>query len=88
MTDLGALMKELEAIIPGPSREHRNEDEMTEFEKAMVDYEDNFGQCYPCAIGIGFPGSTDEENIRIIRECIEKNTPVDFEPDYRPGCIY
>ena len=48
---------------------------MTDFEKAMDDYFDHFGESYPYAVGIGFPGSTDEENIEIIRRCISENKP-------------
>lgn len=48
---------------------------MTEFDKAMNDYFDHFGVPYPYAVGIGFPGSTDEENIEIIRRCISENKP-------------
>ena len=41
---------------------------MTDFDKAMNDYYEHFGMPYPYAIGIGFKGETDEENIKIIRE--------------------
>ena len=51
---------------------------MTDFERAMDDYFDHFGESYPYAVGIGFPGSTDEENIEIIRRCIKENEPVKF----------
>lgn len=37
---------------------------------------------YPYAVGFGFKGETDEENIRIIREAIDANTPVVLTPDY------
>ena len=36
----------------------------------------------PYAVGIGFKGETDEENIRIIRDAIDANTPVVLTPDY------
>ena len=55
---------------------------MTDFDKAMNDYFDHFGMPYPYAVGIGFKGETDEENIRIIREAIAANTPVVLTPDY------
>ena len=55
---------------------------MTDFDKAMNDYFDHFGTPYPYAVGIGFKGETDEENIRIIREAIDANTPVVLTPDY------
>ena len=55
---------------------------MTAFEQAMNDYYANFGTPYPYAVGIGFKGETDEENVRIIREAIAANTPVVLTPDY------
>ena len=55
---------------------------MTDFDKAMNDYFDHFGMPYPYAVGIGFKGKTDEENIQIIREAIAANTPVVITPDY------
>ena len=55
---------------------------MTDFDKAMNDYFDHFGMPYPYAVGIGFKGETDEENVRIIREAIAANTPVVLTPDY------
>ena len=61
---------------------------MTDFEKAMVDYFDHFGESYPYAVGIGFPGSTDEENIEIIRRCIKENEPVKFSPLYLDDVDY
>ena len=61
---------------------------MTDFDKAMNDYFDHFGVPYPYAVGIGFPGSTDEENIEIIREAIEKDEPVVLVPDYRDDLEY
>ena len=61
---------------------------MTEFDKAMNDYFDHFGTPYPYAIGIGFPGSTDEENIEIIRRCISENTPAQFTPLYLDDVDY
>ena len=61
---------------------------MTDFEKAMDDYFDHFGESYPYAVGIGFPGSTDEENIEIIRRCIKQNEPVKFCPLYLDDVDY
>ena len=55
---------------------------MTDFDKAMNDYFDHFGMPYPYAVGIGFKGETDEENIRIILEAIAANTPVVLTPNY------
>ena len=55
---------------------------MTVFEKAMNDNYAHFGAPYPYAVGIGFKGETDEENIRIIRDAIDANTPVVLTPDY------
>ena len=61
---------------------------MTDFDKAMNDYFDHFGMPYPYAVGIGFKGETDEENIRIIRDAIAANTPVVITPDYESGRDY
>ena len=61
---------------------------MTDFERAMDDYFDHFGESYPYAVGIGFPGSTDEENIEIIRRCIKENEPVKFSPFYLDDVDY
>ena len=61
---------------------------MTAFEKAMNDYYAHFGVPYPYAVGIGFKGETDEENVRIIREAIAANTPVVITPDYESGRDY
>lgn len=61
---------------------------MSEFEKAMDDYFDHFHASYPFARGIGYPGKTPEDNIRIIRDCIARNKPVKFEPRYRDDCDY
>lgn len=61
---------------------------MTDFERAMDDYFDHFGESYPYAVGIGFPGSTDEENIEIIRRCIKENEPVKFSPLYLDDVDY
>lgn len=61
---------------------------MTDFEKAMNDYYDHFGIDYPYAVGFGFKGETDEENISIIREAIEKNEPVVLVPAYRENTEY
>lgn len=48
----------------------------------------HFGAPYPYAVGIGFKGKTDEENIQIIREAIAANTPVVITPDYESGRDY
>ena len=61
---------------------------MTDFEKAMDDYFDHFGQSYPYAVGIGFPGATDEENIENTRRCIRENAPVKFTPLYLDDVDY
>ena len=61
---------------------------MTDFEKAMDDYFDHFSESYPYAVGVGFPGSTDEENIEIIRRCIKENKPVKFSPLYLDDVDY
>ena len=61
---------------------------MTDFEKAMDDYFDHFGESYPYAVGVGFPGSTDEENIEIIRRYIKENKPVKFSPLYLDDVDY
>ena len=61
---------------------------MTEFEKAMGDYFDAFDEFYPYAVGIGYPGQTDEENIAIIRKCIAENKPVQFAPLYLDDVDY
>lgn len=45
-------------------------------------------KAYPYAVGIGFKGETDEENIRIIQEAIANNTPVVITPDYESGQDY
>lgn len=58
------------------------------FEQAMNDYYAHFGAPYPYAVGIGFKGETDEENIRIIQEAIANNTPVVITPDYESGQDY
>ena len=55
---------------------------MTAFEQAMNAYYAHFCAPYPYAVGIGFKGETDEENIRIIRDAIDANTPVVLTPDY------
>ena len=61
---------------------------MTDFEKAMDDYFDHFGESYPYAVGIGFPGSTDEENIESIRRCIKQHEPVKFSLLYLDDVDY
>lgn len=61
---------------------------MSAFEKAMNEYLDHFGVPYPYAVGIGFPGSTDEENIRIIHECISNDQPAQFDPLYLDDVDY
>ena len=48
------------------------------FDEAMELYEQHFHQSYPYAIGFGFPGKTDDENIAIIEKCIVENKPVVF----------
>lgn len=55
---------------------------MSEFEKAMNDYYEHFHVHYPYAMGIGFKGKTEEENIAIIRDAIIKNIPVELKPEY------
>ncbi len=62
--------------------------EETEFGKAAEEYRARFNASYPYYIGHGFPARTDEENIAIIRECLAKNEPLDYDPPYRPGCDY
>ena len=65
---------------------------MTDFEKAMKEYEARLGRSYPFDIGLGFPCDTDEENIDLIKKCIAENRPVDFMRDskkrYIPGRVY
>ncbi len=61
---------------------------MTAFEQAMKAYFAHFGAPYPYAVGIGFKGETDEENIRIIRDAIAANTPVVITPDYESDRDY
>ena len=61
---------------------------MTEFEKAMKEYEKHFNLCYPRAIGYGYPCRTDEENIALIKKCIAEDKPYDFNPPYDPNCDY
>ena len=61
---------------------------MSPFEKAMEEYEEHFGTRYPYAIGVGFPGQTDEENIKIIRKSIASDTPVNFQPEYHSEYEY
>lgn len=61
---------------------------MNDFEKAINDYFDHFGMDYPYAMGFGFKGETDEENIAIIRDAIAKNEPVVLTPDYRDDLDY
>lgn len=61
---------------------------MSEFEKAMNDYYEHFHVHYPYAMGIGFKGKTEEENIAIIRDAIDKNVPVVFTPDYAKDIDY
>ena len=61
---------------------------MTDFEKAMNDYFDHFDTPYPYAVGVGFPGATDEENIEIIRRCISENKPAQFAPLYLDDVDY
>lgn len=61
---------------------------MTEFEMAMEAYYTCFGVEYPYAIGMGFPGKTDEENIRIIRNAIEAGVPVSHNVAYDKDVDY
>lgn len=61
---------------------------MTAFEQAMNEYYAHFGVPYPYAVGIGFKGETDEENIRIIREAIANNTSVVLTTGYRSDLDY
>ena len=61
---------------------------MTDFEQAMNEYYAHFGSPYPYAVGFGFKGETDEENIQIIREAIADDTPVVLTPDYREDQDY
>ena len=61
---------------------------MTAFEQAMKAYFAHFGATYPYAVGIGFKGETDEENIRIIRDAIAANTPVVITTDYESDRDY
>ena len=61
---------------------------MTDFEKAMDDYFNHFGVPYPYAVGIGFSGSTDEENIEIIHRCISENKTAQFAPLYLDDVDY
>ena len=61
---------------------------MKTFDEALDAYFEYFGVHYPYAVGVGFPGKTDAENIAIIERCIRENKPVDFQPDYQDGCLY
>ena len=61
---------------------------MTDFERARNDYFEHFDECYPYAIGVGYPGSTDDENIEIIRRCIAENKLVQFAPMYLDDVDY
>lgn len=61
---------------------------MSEFERAMEEYFHHFGVSYPFAVGWGYPGKTDEENIALIRKSMEENKPIVFEPDYADDCDY
>lgn len=61
---------------------------MTALEQAMNEYYAHFGAPYPYAVGFGFKGETDEENIQIIREAIADETPVVLTPDYREDQDY
>lgn len=61
---------------------------MTEFERAMDEYFDHFHESYPYAYGVGYPGKTPEENIRLIREAIARDKPVRLTPRYRADCDY
>ncbi len=61
---------------------------MSDFEKAMNTYFEHFRLPYPYAVGYGYKGETDEENIDIIRDAIARNTPVVLDPDYRDDIDY
>ena len=61
---------------------------MTPFEKAMDEYFEHFGIFYPYAVGHGYPGKTDEENIEIIQKCIADDKPIEFQPNYLPERLY
>lgn len=61
---------------------------MTEFEKAMNAYFEHFSTPYPYAVGYGYKGATDAENIAIIRNAISTDTPVTFTPDYQDDMDY
>ena len=61
---------------------------MTDFERAMnADYA-HFNAPYPYAVGYGYKGASDEENIAIIRNAIETDTHVTFTPDYQDDMDY
>ena len=49
---------------------------MTDFERAMNAYFEHFNAPYPYAVGYGYKGASDEENIAIIRNAIATDTPV------------
>ena len=61
---------------------------MTDFERAMNAYYAHFNAPYPYAVGYGYKGASDEENIAIIRNAIATDTPVTFAPDYRNDVDY
>lgn len=61
---------------------------MTDFERAMNDYYEHFNAPYPYAVGYGYKGTSDDENIAIIRNAIATDTPVTFTPDYRDDLDY
>ncbi len=61
---------------------------MMTFDQAVELYEEHFHQCYPYAIGLGYPGKTDAENIAIIQKCLETNTPATPRADYQDGMLY
>ena len=58
------------------------------FNEALKLYEQYFGQDYPYAVGFGYPGKTDEENIAMIMKCVAEGKPVVFEPTYRDDRDY
>ena len=61
---------------------------MKTFDEALDAYFEYFGVHYPYAIGVGFPGKTDAENIAIIERCIRENKSIHFTPEYIPECDY
>ena len=54
----------------------------------MNAYYAHFNTPYPYAVGYGYKGASDEENIAIIRNAIATDTPVTFTPDYQDDMDY